>query len=538
MRAASISFLLSTSLALTDALKTPLEYEREFSEWMKTYGISFSNALEFAKRLENYVANDIYILEHNIENAWTGVRLGHNEYSHMLFDEFHSRMTGFVMPEGYLEQRLASRVDNLWSDFVVAEAVDWQEKGGVTPVKNQGMCGSCWAFSTTGAVEGAVFVSSGKLPSLSEQELVDCDHNGDMGCNGGLMDHAFTWIEDNGGICTEDDYEYKAKAQVCRNCESIVKVTGFQDVNAQDEHALKVAVSQQPVSVAIEADQKAFQFYKSGVFNLTCGTRLDHGVLVVGYGSDDGQKFWKVKNSWGPSWGEDGYIRLAREENGPAGQCGIASVPSYPFATMASKIEPTNKTETTSKEPQLEYVDDFMELVLGNEARDVRPKNLADLFSSAKITQCGDVSSAIFDFSHLEVTPTSPQRGQPIAFFGNGNSKRDFESANFQLQVKLADMQVFGHSGKLCGDSHIPLPLGLGHIDVHGFACPVNKGKSSDMKVDVNLPVIAPAGNYEIVLKSDDDSNNSLFCVNVELDLTGDDRSATKAHVYEPIEFM
>ncbi|KAI9996038.1 hypothetical protein PInf_013216 [Phytophthora infestans] len=473
------------SLTLADALKTPIEYEHEFSAWMKTHSVSFSDALEFAKRLENYIANDMYIMEHNLENAWTGVKLDHNEFSSMSFEEFKFKMTGYVMPEGYLEQRLASRVDNLWSDVQVPDSVDWQDKGGVTPVKNQGMCGSCWAFSTTGAVEGAAFVSSGKLVSLSEQELVDCDHNGDMGCNGGLMDHAFAWIEDNGGICSEDDYEYKAKAQVCRDCEKVVKISGFQDVNPQDEHALKVAVAQQPVSVAIEADQKAFQFYKSGVFNLTCGTRLDHGVLAVGYGSENGQKFWKVKNSWGSSWG--------RRNGDPEDVEEPRSVPS------------ANAVESFPAE----------------EARDFRPMNLADLFSSAKIKQCGDASSAIIDFSDLEVTPSSPQRGQPVSIFGNGNAKKDFDSANFKLGVKLAGTQVFGHSGKLCGDTHIPLPLGLGHIDVHGFACPVKKGKSSDVKVDVNLPIIAPAGNYEIQLTSDDDSNSSLFCVDVELDLTG-----------------
>ncbi|CAI5726618.1 hypothetical protein KXD40_002276 [Peronospora effusa] len=527
------SFLVASGLALTNALKTPLEYEHEFSAWMKTHAISFSDALEFVKRLENYIVNDMYILEHNLENAWTGVILGHNQFSHMSFDEFKSKMTGLVLPDGYVEERLASRVNGLFNNVKTPEAVDWEDKGGVTPVKNQGMCGSCWAFSTTGAVEGAAFVSSGKLPSLSEQELVDCDHNGDMGCNGGLMDHAFAWIEDNGGICSEEDYDYKGTAQMCHKCDSVVKVTGFQDVNSHDEQALKVAVAQQPVSVAIEADQKAFQFYKTGVFNLTCGTSLDHGVLAVGYGTENGQKFWKVKNSWGPSWGEKGYIRLAREGNGPAGQCGIASVPSYPFATLISQDE---KKIEEAVEPRFVSADDRVDSFPAEKARKSRPMNLADLFSSAKITQCGDKSSAIIDFAHLEVTPSSPQRGQPVSFFGNGNAKQDVVSANFKLGVKLAGMQVFGHTGKMCGDSHIPLPLGLGHIDVHGFACPVTKGKLTNLKVDVNLPIISPAGNYEIMLTSDDESNTPLFCVNVELDLTGADEAAVKkSRVYEPL---
>ncbi|CAH0481388.1 unnamed protein product [Peronospora belbahrii] len=441
-----LSLLVASSLALTEALKSPLEYEHEFSAWMKTHSIVFSDALEFARRLENYIANDMYILEHNAENAWTGVSLGHNEFSHMSFDEFKLKMTGLVLPEGYVEQRLASRIDGLFSDMDVPDAVDWQEKGGVTAIKNQ---------------------------------------------------------EDHKGLCSEEDYEYKGEIQVCRKCDNIVRVTGYQDVNAQDEHALMVAVAQQPVSVAIEADQKAFQFYKTGVFNLTCGTQLDHGVLVVGYGADNGQKFWKVKNSWGPSWGEHGYIRLSRDENGPAGQCGIASVPSYPFASLVSKDE---KTEESVEVSGFDPADDAVNSFSAEEAREFRLTTLADLFSSAKIT--------------------------------NGNAKQDFTSANFKLGVKLAGTQVFGHAGKLCGDTHIPLPLGLGHIDVHGFVCPVAKGKQTDLKVDVNLPIIAPAGNYEIMLTGVDDSNSPLFCVNVELDLTSADEAAVKTRVYEPLSLM
>ncbi|KAI9907781.1 hypothetical protein PsorP6_004609 [Peronosclerospora sorghi] len=525
-------------LALTDAIKSPLEYEREFAAWMKAHSISFSDSLEFARRLQNYIANDMYILEHNAENAWTGVTLGHNEFSHMSFDEFKYKMTGLVLPDRYVEQRLASRVDGLYTNVETPEAVDWEDKGGVTPVKNQGMCGSCWAFSTTGAVEGAAFVTSGKLVNLSEQELMDCDHNGDMGCSGGLMDHAFAWIEENGGLCSEADYEYKGKAEMCRKCEDVVKVTGFQDVNAQDEHALRVAVAQQPVSVAIEADQKAFQFYKSGVFNLTCGTKLDHGVLAVGYGSENGQKFWKVKNSWGSTWGEQGYIRLAREENGPAGQCGIASVPSYPFATVISEDENTEDTEET---PRFDSVDYPLNSFSAEDADYLPPVNLADLFSSAKIKQCGDVSSSEIHFAHLEVAPTSPQRGQPVSIFGSGHAKRDVKSADFKLAVRLAGTPVFGHTGEMCGDTHIPLPLDLGHIDVHGFTCPMKKGDSIDLKVEVNLPIIAPAGNYEIQLVSDDtddEDSSLLFCVNVELDLTNAEGTSKKTRVYEPLSFM
>lgn len=510
--------LLALCAAASASAKSPREYEGEFERWMARHHLTIGDALDFARRLENYIANDMFITAHNKKFEYAGIELGHNEFSHLSHDEFKARMNGFEMPPGYLQGRLAKRKDNVLQDVKVPDSIDWVEKGAVTPVKNQGQCGSCWAFSTTGAVEGAAFVTDGKLPNLSEQELVDCDDNGDMGCNGGLMDHAFAWIEDNGGICSGEEYEYNAQQSTCRTCTEIVKVTGFQDVNPNDEHALQAAVAQQPVSVAIEADQRAFQFYKSGVFNLTCGTQLDHGVLAVGYGEENGQKFWKVKNSWGASWGENGYIRLARGMNGRAGQCGIAMAPSYPFASWIKK--PTKQADKAE------------------EKKPIMVEQAFDVFSSAKISQCGDKDKSLITFDDLEVT-AKPKRGKPISFSGKGNPKVSFDSASYKLVVKLAGQQVFGHSGQLCGESHVPLPLGLGHIDVHGFACPVAQGKESEVKVDVNLPAIAPSGNYEIQFLSGSGNGavDSVFCVNVALELDND-ADFKHASVYEVMAEM
>ena len=162
------------------------------------------------------------------------------------------------------------------------------------------------------------------------------------------MDHAFSWVEDHGGLCSESDYSYHGKAGTCsKTCNAVVKVEGFTDVESGNEQALKAAVAKQPVSVAIEADQRSFQFYKSGVFSSTCGEQLDHGVLVVGYGEEAGEKFWKVKNSWGASWGMNGYIQLARELGPAGGQCGVALCPSYPMASVIAK-------DTTRLESALE----------------------------------------------------------------------------------------------------------------------------------------------------------------------------------------
>merc|ERR1712193_78841 len=191
--------------------------------------------------------------------------------------------------------------------------------------------------STTGSLEGAWEIATGNLVSLSEQQFVDCSKSfGNMGCNGGLMDNAFKYAEQN-AICTEASYPYKAKGGKCQASSCTIGipkggVTGFKDVAPKDLQAMEEAVAQQPVSIAIEADQRVFQMYHSGVLTSTCGTKLDHGVLAVGYGTLDGPDYWKVKNSWGPSWGAEGYILLEKGKNS-AGECGIKMQPSYPVVS-------------------------------------------------------------------------------------------------------------------------------------------------------------------------------------------------------------
>lgn len=306
--------------------------KRVFAEWMSKHSKNYADEAEFENRYKVFQANHKFIEQENAKGL--SYKLGHNEFSDLTHEEFKAFALGGPMK--HTPGVATNHEDEVEDDG--EQSVDWRTKGAVTEVKNQGQCGSCWAFSTTGAMEGAHFIATGKLVELSEQELVDCDTAQDQGCNGGLMDYAFTFAEKN-GLASESDYPYHAARGTCdtsAEAKPAATISSYADVTQNSEKALRQAVKQQPVSVAIEADQQAFQFYSSGIFDAECGTQLDHGVLAVGYDykkggvMSKGSGFWIVKNSWGATWGENGYIRLAMGK-GASGQCGIAMQPSYPI---------------------------------------------------------------------------------------------------------------------------------------------------------------------------------------------------------------
>jgi len=300
-----------------------------FKTWMARNGKHYTTEFEFTYRLGVFKRNAIYVAEHNARHA-AGLEtfdLEMNLFADMEINEFVDKYT---MKNFKVTSKCTGNqapVDNL------PDAVDWTTKGAVTPIKNQGQCGSCWAFSTTGSLEGANFLKNKNLLSFSEQQLCDCSTKyGNQGCNGGLMDDAFYYVIDN-GITLESKYPYKAVDGTCKYnaTDKAFQITNCVDVTVEKALPLKAAIAQQPVSVAIDAAHASFQLYKSGVYSGLCGTNLDHGVLAVGYGTDSSKPFFKVKNSWGASWGSNGYIYILNKGDGK-GQCGIQLAASFPVA--------------------------------------------------------------------------------------------------------------------------------------------------------------------------------------------------------------
>ena len=307
-------FSLLNIADLTSTLSVNTTYMNQYLEYLSKYGKEYNDS-----RYLTFKNNIKKIDEHN--NGNETYKLEVNQYTdipnidHIVYEYKEGKYNDF--------------------NHIIPLAVDWRKKNAVTDVKDQGKCGSCWAFSSTGSVEGIVSIKEGTLFNISEQQLIDCSSSyGNHGCNGGSMDAAFQYIIDN-GICSEEDYPYEgSNDRDCIQCNTIVKINEYQNIESNNEKILKRAVAQQPVSVAIQANHFSFQHYSSGVFSdQTCGTKLDHGVLIVGYGYDlySDMEYWLVKNSWGDTWGEIGYIRIQKGINNSSGLCGIAMIPSIPL---------------------------------------------------------------------------------------------------------------------------------------------------------------------------------------------------------------
>lgn len=305
----------------------------QFSLFQERFSKKYLTMEETEHRFQIFRENLRNIILHNLDHT-QNFTMGVNLFSDLTPQEFKDQYVGGLRAEvgSYGCKSFSSGASG------APAAIDWRQKGAVTSVKDQGQCGSCWTFSATGAVEGVWAISTGKLIDLSEQELVDCatgvsyhSHS----CNGGQMDGAFKFIIEH-GQCADSAYPYTSgvtkTAGKCQTCSAVAHISACSDVKPNDQISLKAAVAQQPVAVAISADTKLFQSYSSGVITSpSCYTSLDHGVLIVGYGTENGQDYWLVKNSWSASWGDNGYVKIARSSStNDQGVCGIAMDPSFP----------------------------------------------------------------------------------------------------------------------------------------------------------------------------------------------------------------
>jgi len=299
----------------------------EYINYLAQFNKEVSNADDFNFRHAIFQAVNAYITSHN--NTESSFKLGHNQFSDWTHEEYRSLLG---LREGLQQENVV-----VFNAENTPESVNWVEAGAVTGVKNQGSCGSCWSFSTTGAMEGAHYVATGELLSFSEQQLVDCATGIylNMGCNGGNPLWAYRYLKKHYAEL-ETEYPYTSgNGDDSTDClydshsKTAVEVQASASVTSEDRDQMKAALAQQPLAVLVEADKMAFQTYQSGVLTSdACGTQLDHAVLAVGYGTEDGQDYWLVKNSWDTTWGDNGYIKLGM--NDTTGVCGVQMGPSFP----------------------------------------------------------------------------------------------------------------------------------------------------------------------------------------------------------------
>ncbi|KAM0941080.1 putative actinidain [Dioscorea sansibarensis] len=333
----SIFFLFPYSYYTSEPipLRSELEVKLLFEGWSVKHNKSYKeNPFEKAKRYEIFKDNLRYIDEHNRGNHTFTLRP--NVFADLTVEEYRATYLGSLppLPKKTLSSEGDSYNDDLTeftTDSEIPNSTDWRQLGAVTPVKHQGACFCCWAFAAVAAVEGINQIVTGELISLSVQQIVDCYSKS---CDKGYIDDALKYIRRSGGLDSDIDYPYNATYQQCdkkKEGNKVVTIDTYQHLSENNEPRLKMGVAKQPVAVGIEAYGRAFQLYDHGIFTSDCGTRIDHAVTIVGYGTEDKKDYWIIKNCWGNFWGEAGYMRLERNIESTKGKCGVAQYPYIPL---------------------------------------------------------------------------------------------------------------------------------------------------------------------------------------------------------------
>ncbi|XP_041379493.1 silicatein-like [Gigantopelta aegis] len=315
-----MKFIILLAVSYCFVSSTPIAHHKHWHLWKKEHGKRYPCLKEEIKRQSIWLANKKYIDNHNQEAYKHGYTLKMNHLGDLTTEEYQAQ---------YLNPDILQ----------VPDTVDWRTKNAVTEVKNQGSCGSCYAFSAVGALEGAHALAHDELVRLSEQNVIDCSvPYGNHGCNGGNMYQVFHYVIDNNGINTEESYPYKGRQGQCNFQHKSIGGTeaGIVQIPPGSESELQAATATAgPVSVAIDGSSNAFRFYEKGIFDEpNCSSsKLTHAVLIIGYGKDNGKPYWLVKNSWGTNWGMKGYIMMAKDKSN---QCGIATDASFPTSVKSS----------------------------------------------------------------------------------------------------------------------------------------------------------------------------------------------------------
>lgn len=355
------SFIAVFVVGLSNSIDTHLDtiVVQRFKNWIEVHNIQVNDDNHLSHMFDNWLSNDKYIQETNAKNlTWI---VGHNAYSGMNSEEFSEfmsfRKNQDLLSKGttFLRGSVPTvKQSNLDSSTLLPTSVDWRQKGVVSSVRDQGSCGSCWSFSGTATIESATAIKTGHLYDLSEQQSVSCAglKYGNLGCGGGYYSGLWDFSKNNNGICSESSYPYTsgttgATGSCLTTCTPITgtKVTNYVDVTPNSDSSMMTALSVEPVSIAIEADTRSFQLYSKNIYsdyegcNKNSGTKgpnslpnIDHAVVLVGYGSENGQDYYILRNSWSSSWGENGYMRIARgSQYGPYGMCGVLYDPMYPI---------------------------------------------------------------------------------------------------------------------------------------------------------------------------------------------------------------